>query len=271
MAFITKKNLHKVSTKDPHDLSDQLKNEYVALWNDPDFKNRFCNRMLTSGSKTGEWILERNKYKKSKATPKGCKTDEIPCIEISERVFNNSPLLFIGMNPSGTFQEDFAGNTADVFAIGVKGKYYQAIMNFTKECVGDKNCFSELDLFGIIQSKQSVIEQDFKKNPDYYKEMFALFLEYVVLVQPKVIIVTNALASKILRRDKSLRLNQPKYDNFYKGAKYHLTPNARFGGYTFTIGEFTCQLYFSSMLSGQHALDKGSRENLVWLVKNYLR
>ena len=65
-----------------------------------------------------------------------------------------------------------------------------------------------------------------------------------------------------------------KYGAFYNNGsspKFKLVDNKTFGGYTFSTGDLETQLYFSSMLSGQRALDKGSWENLVWLIRNYLK
>lgn len=270
MALINKNNINKFSPVRKN-ISKLLKIKYDALWNDPYFKKRFCNRKVKLGSKTEEWILERDKCKYSKTSAKSCKPDEIPCIEISDKLSEGSTLLFVGMNPSGADKRYYKGNVNDVLIYPSGSPYYKAMAEFTKACLGNSDDFSELDLFGIVQGTQSVIKKDFLENPDYYKEMFELFWKYVVVkVQPKVIVVANALASSILRRDKSLKLNQTKYDNFYKSTYFSLAQNTLFGGYTLTAGKFTCQLYFSSMLSGQHALDKGSREDLVWLVKNYL-
>ena len=251
-------------------LNKQLKEEYVALWNVPSFRERFCNRKIRLDNKTEEWVLERDKCKYSEKKNSGDKPNEIPCIEISDRLCEGAPLLFVGMNPSGTDKKSYSHNKEDVFAYGGDSPYYREMGEFAEKCLGCTNSFSELDLFGIVQSNQSVVREDFLENPDYYKEMFELFLKYLILTQPKVIIVANALACKMLCRD-LLKLDQPKYDNFYKNAKYSLTQNDQLGGYTFSTKGFKAQMYFSSMLSGQRALDNGSKDNLIWMVRNYLR
>ena len=107
--------------------------------------------------------------------------------------------------------------------------------------------------------------------------MFEIFLEYVKKVNPKVIIVANAFVRKVLKRDDINFVNQND-DNLYKkrggDVKFKLERNPNYCGYTFTIDptgkSVSFQLFFSSMLSGKRALDIGSRENLVWLVNNYL-
>ena len=252
-------------------LTTQLKNEYVALWNNPSFRERFCNRKLKLDGKTEEWVLERDKCKYSEKKISGCKPEEIPCMELSDKQYEGRPLLIVGVNPGGSDRKHYSGNKDDVFVYGGDSPYYKEMAEFAKKCLDDKDGFSELDLFGIVQGNQSVVREDFLENPDYYKEMFELFLKYLVLTQPKVIIVANAFACRVLCRDTDLKLCEPEYDNFYKNAKYSLVTNDQFGGYTFSTKGFKTQLYFSSMLSGQRALDNGSKDNLSWMVKNYLR
>lgn len=252
-------------------LTTQLKKEYVALWNNPSFKERFCNRKLKLDGKTEEWVLERDKCKYSEKKISGCKPEEIPCMELSDKQYEGRALLFVGMNPSGADKKSYSCNKEDVFVYGCDSPYYKAMAKFTMEFLTEKDGFSELDLFGIVQGNQSVVRADFLENPDYYKEMFDLFLKYLVLTQPKVIIVANAFACRVLCRDADLKLCEPEYDNFYKNAKYSLVTNDQFGGYTFTTKGLNAQLYFSSMLSGQRALDNGNKDNLSWMVRNYLR
>lgn len=252
-------------------LNKQLKEEYVSLWNVPSFRERFCNRKLKLDGKMEEWVLERDKCKYSEKKISGCKPEEIPCMELSDKQYEGKPLLIVGVNPGGSDRKHYSGNKDDVFVYGGDSPYYKEMAEFAVKCLVGNDGFSELDLFGIVQGNQSVVREDFLENPDYYKEMFDLFLKYLVLTQPKVIIVANAFACRVLCRDADLKLCEPEYDNFYKNAKYSLVTNDQFGGYTFTTKGFKAQMYFSSMLSGQRALDNGSKDNLIWMVKNYLR
>ena len=173
------------------------------------------------------------------------------------------------MNPSGKDKGYYKKNKGDVIIYSGGSSYYKALAEFTEACLEGSHDFSELDLFGIVQGSQNVVKKDFMDNPDYYKEMFGLFLKYVAKAQPNVVIVANAFVREVLLGKNTLPFKNPKYAPFYD-VNYTWKKNEQHGGYTFTIGEFTCQIYFSSMLSGQHALDKGSRENLAWLVKNYI-
>lgn len=209
----------------------------------------------------------------------------IPCIEISSKIFTNSPILFVGMNPSGADIKHYHDNNKkpdEVYIYRGKSSYYEAMHDFANKClkkgVNDEVPFdgeySVLDLFGIVQSTQKEIQNDFLKYPSKYAKMFDLFLKYVEMVNPKVIIVANAFVRRVLR-DKYLNVNDDKkYGTFYYNLsgnlKYKLEDNHDYGGYTFTINGASFQLYFSSMLSGQRALDIGSRENLIWLVSNFL-
>ena len=252
-------------------LTARLKEEYIVLWNNPKFRKQFCNRKLKLDNKTEEWILERDKCKYSKKTISGCKPEEIPCIELSNKQFEGRPLLIVGINSGGSDRKHYSGNKDDVFVYDGDSPYYKEMAEFAEKCLGFEEGFSELDLFGIVQGNQSVVRKDFLENPDFYTEMFELFLKYLVLSQPKVIIVANAFVCRVLCRDEALNLDQSKYNRFYKNTMYSLTPNDQFGGYTFSTKGFKAQMYFSSMLSGQRALDNGSKDNLIWIVKNYLR
>lgn len=264
-------------------ISNELQSDYSKLW------AKINNRASTTGR---PFELERDKYINRQNGLNNFVANKIPCIEVSKRLFKDSPILFVGMNPSGTnikHYSDKNNNPDDVYIYDGDSKYYKAMTSFAFDClkgyqkwgVNEEDAedkYSVLDLFGIVQSTQKVIQDDFLENPKKYSGMFDIFLQYVKKVNPKVIIVANAFVRKVLKRDEDINLDNPKYNFFYKNSrgdmKFELKCNEKYGGYTFTIdptGESArFQLFFSSMLSGKRALDIGSRENLVWLVNNYL-
>lgn len=254
-------------------ISNELQSDYSKLWAKIKINNT-------------PFELERDKY-----IVGNFDANKIPCIEVSKRLFKDSPILFVGMNPSGTnikHYSDKNNNPDDVYIYDGDSKYYKAMKSFAFDCLigyqkwgvneEDDEKYSILDLFGIVQSTQKVIQDDFLEKPYKYSGMFDIFLQYVKKVNPKVIIVANAFVRKVLKRDDINFVNQND-DNFYKkrggDVKFKLERNPNYGGYAFTIDPTTnasvsFQLFFSSMLSGKRALDIGSRENLVWLVNNYL-
>ena len=251
-------------------LAGCLQKEYAAI-NSTDFSGQYTIEKKTI------FVIERDRYAKGDKQGRIGDPNLIPLFEISNKMHEGSPILFVGMNPSGTDVEHYKDYDAhykssphQVFIYDGDSTYYRAMRKFAFECLQGiepqlqqeedaEGFYSELDLFGIVQSTQEIVQKDFLADPDKYGKLFDIFLDYVKRINPKVIIVANAFVRRILQ--------QPS-------PKFTVKKNEEFGGYTFKINsmeDFKSQLYFSSMLSGQRALDKGSWENLVWLVRNFLR
>jgi hypothetical protein len=207
-------------------------------------------------------------------------TPNVPLIEISDK-FHSGTILFIGFNPSGADTNSYAGNTVDVFIYTGNSPYYQAMESFAKECGYEG--YSELDVLGLVRKTQSEVVKHFLNNPSLFSGMLNIFLDAIFGLKPSVIVVANAFVRKLLvAGTKKLQCVPISKDSVIKKLgksnelkvfynRFTLSPNNKNGGYTLSIdGKFKCQLFFSCMLSGQRAIDLGNRENLVWLVKNYL-
>lgn len=140
--------------------------------------------------------------------------------------------------------------------------YLKAAKDFVKDC--GYSFFYKLDTFCIVKKKQSDLVKHFLANQPLYQQMFEIFAETLIKIQPHVVVVTSAVIRKIF-------LKKGKFKGFQKIIT--CVPNQNKGGYTATITQgkrkIETQVYFSGMLSGQRALDKGSYENLVWLVSHY--
>ncbi len=194
--------------------------------------------------------------------------------------FKQGGLLFVGMNPS--FSERG-------FKTILKGTEYEKIdpVSFFKwsnisanpELVGDcikvethayenyKLFFARpveiakevgldwqhIDLFLYKETSQS----DFTKRimcggslNEFALEQIALFEEALLMIEPKCIIIANAFGSELLREH----------------IKNDLLWDKERGFHWFTKGGRKIPMLFSSMLSGQRALDRWSYERLKWHV-----
>lgn len=189
-------------------------------------------------------------------------------------------LLFVGMNPSfsergfrtilkGTEYEDI--DPVSFF----KWKNISSNPKFIDDCIKVENYAYEkyrqffarpieiakelglewqhIDLFLYKETSQS----DFKRrimNGDKLNEFaldqVTLFEEVLVTVNPKCIIVANAFGSQLLREH----------------IKSDLEWDASRGFHWFSKGDKKIPIFFSSMLSGQRALDRWSYERLKWCV-----
>ena len=160
-------------------------------------------------------------------------------------------MLFIGINPSSV--NDFTGNYSIKKENGIywgredfKNEYpfYQ---HFNNLACGMK--WSHLDLYFSCEKNQKALE---KMNADMFlDEQFNISKEIIKKLAPKIIVVGNAYASRLIQ-DKIIC----KFDNdigTYRIKEYNNVP-----------------IFFSGMFTGQRALDIGSRDRLVWHI-NYVK
>ncbi len=194
--------------------------------------------------------------------------------------FKQGGLLFVGMNPSfsergfktilkGTAYEkidpvsflkwsNISSNPELVSdCIKVESHAYENYMSFfarpieiAKEVGLD---WQHIDLFIYKETSQS----DFTKRimdggtlNEFALEQISLFEEVLEMINPQCVVVANAFGSELLR----------------KYIKNDLEWDASRGFHWFTREGKKIPIFFSSMLSGQRALDRWSYERLKWQV-----
>jgi hypothetical protein len=119
--------------------------------------------------------------------------------------------------------------------------------------------YQHADLFVYRQTSQkdflSLIRDKKRNLNEFAKDQLAIFHDIVADIRPAVIIVPNAFASGILRKEwhDSLRFDDDK------------------GFHWLELNGSSIPIFFSSMLSGQRALDTGSYERLRWHVAQAAR
>jgi hypothetical protein len=115
--------------------------------------------------------------------------------------------------------------------------------------------YQHADLFVYRQTSQKdflTLIRDKKRNlNEFAKDQLAIFHDIVAAIHPAVIVVPNAFASGILRKEWHESLS---FDNDR-------------GFHWLTLNGNRIPIFFSSMLSGQRALDTGSYERLRWHIK----
>ncbi|MDP2668345.1 MAG: hypothetical protein Q8P07_00720 [bacterium] len=190
--------------------------------------------------------------------------------------FVQDSLLFIGCNPS--FSEkgfrDFLRNGnekldpkvffkwANIYANSdniakcieidrAAFEYYDAYFKKLKEISNEVRLpWEHADLFLYRQTSQKDFKQHImnKKNLNEFGEsQIKIFREVLDAMRPKIIVVANAFASQIFQNEFSKEIS---FDNAYG---WHWFKNK-------------IPIFFSSMLSGQRALDRGSYERLKWHI-----
>lgn len=115
--------------------------------------------------------------------------------------------------------------------------------------------FQHLDLFVYRQTKQNefmrlVRDKSGTLNTFGYDQL-KIFLEVLKGIHPKIIVVSNAGAGAILK------------DYFKKEIHF----DDKRGFHQLSLNDSKIPIFFSSMLSGQRALDNGSYERLKWHIR----
>lgn len=189
---------------------------------------------------------------------------KIPPLSVSE--IPKSSILFIGLNPSLSESERIRLMESDVKIEFYKHnsekennhKYFHKFIDIAEQT---NQTWGHFDLLYIRETKQDNIAKLIgnKRGIDFiYKQIVIskLVLEKVIEeAKPKLFIVNNTLSRKFLGKD--------KVNNNNVWMDLDFVWDKKIGTYRYKNIPF----YFTSMLTGQRALDLGSYERLIWQIK----
>jgi len=119
--------------------------------------------------------------------------------------------------------------------------------------------WEHIDVFRTIAKKQSQlkdvlnISSNGKNISDLGKEQIKIFGKLLEKLQPKIIVVQNALARDIIK----------EYENEIGEINWDESE----GFHTIMLNRKKIPIFFSGMLSGQRCLDNGSKKRLIWHIK----
>ena len=184
-----------------------------------------------------------------------------------------SDILFVGINPSYMGGDNdthfFFDRTSD-------NAYFRALERMRDDI--DKSLkWTHIDILVFKETNQKYIDELFKKpnGVNFIFEQIKIAKERLAHIKPKVILVANTKARQFMGKDRIEFKDKGRSDeNVWMGLNFEFddelgcdvirksdeTPEALEG----------TPVFFSSMLSGQRALDRGSRERLVWQIKRIL-
>jgi len=197
--------------------------------------------------------------------------------------FEKNCILFIGLNPS--FNKNWLRNNPKLKGLSltdfrwvknktpkiekllefekVAKKNYPYFNRFNEIAKDSKIDWEHIDLFFYRKTSQNnlkplVIKEEkdkLVKLTTFGQAQFNLCSKMIKKIRPQVIVVVNALASKIIKselKDKISALNEHK------------------GSHTIKVNNKAVPIFFSGMLSGQRSLDNGSYERLSWHIRQVL-
>ena len=180
-------------------------------------------------------------------------------------------ILFIGINPSyvNGKSETLSYRKEDVKDLSYFKPFNKIIseleQNYTKEI-----SWSHLDMLVFRETQQSYIGDELlktEKGVDFIYKQLMISKQILEYLNPKIIVVSNTSARGFLGREKFMK-NKKEYGVWmgydfefdYELGTDRIINNDKIKPYAF----------FTSMLSGQRALDKGSKQRLVWHINKVL-
>jgi hypothetical protein len=183
----------------------------------------------------------------------------------------NPDVLFIGINPSykdGDPEErkHYTMNESETLP------YFQSFHKIADELKtksGRDITWTHLDLLVFRETNQKYIETNlFQKREglDFIMAQLKIAKERIEHIQPKVIVVSNALARRLMGKDQSADGKHNVWMDFKFNFDNEIGTDKIIESSVFP----NTYVFFTSMLSGQRALDNGSRERLIWHIRKCL-
>lgn len=191
------------------------------------------------------------------------KGDKYNFIESKERGFavqndlEENSLMFIGINPS---YNGVPGNVFYENSHGETHKYFKKFIDISKQ-VGLN--WSHLDLLYFRETNQKVVKSLAENilGHNFYDEQLTISKKIIERTKPKIIVVNNTYARDLLHSES------------FTSSKYEFDFDDKIGTYRIVNNENLNEtpIFFTSMLTGQRALDLGSYKRLIWHIKFVLK
>ncbi|MEH6659829.1 hypothetical protein [Leeuwenhoekiella marinoflava] len=181
-----------------------------------------------------------------------------------------SDLIFIGINPSTNEKEKMRLNAKkdrscefylNEMNIDATHKYFKKFFDIAQQT---QSTWTHLDLLYLKETKQSRVKELLKssKGIDFIYRQLMLSKKVLESVladdKPKIFIVNNTLAREFLGKDRPSSYS----DEQKHWMDYRFKWDEELG--TYRLGKHI--FFFTSMLTGQRALDNGSYQRLIWHI-----
>jgi hypothetical protein len=183
-------------------------------------------------------------------------------------------VLFVGINPSfsdGSKKESF------VFDRTAPHSYFEPFRKIKKELekkpyLIDSVKWSHIDILVFRETNQKYVDVLFQdpRGVSFVMEQVEIAKERILHIQPKVIVVSNTKARELMGKNRFKDTKGIEY-GVWMGFNYEFDYD--FGSFRIKdVPELEhTHVLFSSMLSGQRALDLGSRERMIWQIGRILK
>lgn len=231
----------------------ELENEYRAIWKK--YQNTALNAPTPSST---DKLLDRGFV-----------------FQFDEEI-ENPDVLFVGINPSykhNSIKEEKYYTKEQ----SLKHSYFQPFKNIAEELNDNYQrsiTWTHMDMLVFRETKQAFIKDHLFRLPDlgyaFIVEQLNIAKRILEYIQPKVMVVSNTMARELMGKNRGLTEGGQAY-GVWMGLEFEFDKSI---GTDVIVNHETLgntKVFFTSMLSGQRALDNGTRERLVWHINEVLK
>ncbi len=180
---------------------------------------------------------------------------------IQDKILKNS-IMFIGINPS--FDENSAEIHEEFYNVEQDGKSHPYFNKFKEISKKVNHSWTHFDLLYFRETNQKYINELLKKHNgvDFVFKQLEISKKVILEAKPKILIVSNTMARHFMGFDKNQNQTQGVWMGFdfifdEKLGTHKIINNSELEN---------TPVFFTSMLTGQRALDNGSFERLNWHI-----
>lgn len=187
----------------------------------------------------------------------------------------NPDVLFVGINPSykhGSIKEELYYTKEQA----LQHSYFKPFENIEydlKQRYKNQITWTHMDMLVFRETQQSFIRDNLfrsQKGLEFLMDQLTISKKVLEHIQPKVMVVSNTMARELLGRNRWSKEYGKEY-GVWMGLEFKFDESI---GTDVIINHDILsgtKVFFTSMLSGQRALDNGTKERLVWHINEVLR
>lgn len=185
----------------------------------------------------------------------------------------NPDILFVGVNPS--YDADYPQEKGTYTKPDNVPGYFRPFYKIEKDLKDIYNrdiTWTHIDLLAIREPQQAYVENNLNKKrqgQEFIIEQLAVTKEIIEHFNPKVIVVPNLLARELLSRNKKT-LAEGRIVGEWMDCEFEFDNELGTDKVTDAGSLNGTSVFFTGMMTGQRALDRGSFQRLVWHIDTVL-
>ena len=177
-------------------------------------------------------------------------------------IIKKNSIMFVGINPS--YDQNKIDENLEFYTVSQIGKSHPYFNKFKEIAANAKHHWTHLDFLFFKETNQKYVELLEKSinGPEFIMKQLEISKEILIEAKPKILIVSNTKARKFTGFEK----NKEQTQGVWMGFDFQFDDN--FGTYKIinNLELENTPVFFTSMLTGQRAIDNGSFERLKWHI-----